>query len=129
MFVAIEFRRSIDLVTHGAEFGLSQQWAHDGALVTGNIRENLFVGKVPEDGRAIFFGKQRRLANRETSSAVQARFNNGMADSTGNAFVIKRSEWRLLPRAVFAECTGKQRYRRMTAFAMTRELNASCAQQ
>src|SRR5215467_13059068 len=104
MFVAIKFRRSVDLVTSSAEFRLLQQRAHDCAFVTWNIGENLFVGKVAEYRRSIFFGKQRRLANRETSSAVQARFNNGMADGTGNTFVIKRSEWRLLPRAVFAEC-------------------------
>src|ERR1051326_2378926 len=107
MFVSIKFRRSVDLVTSGAEFRLSQQWAHDCALVTGNIRKNLFVGKVAENGCAILFGKQRWLANRETSSAVQTRFNDGMANGAGNAFFIKRSERRLLPRAVFAECTGK----------------------
>src|ERR1044072_8866652 len=97
--------------------------------MTGNIRENLFVGKVAEDWRSIFFGKQRRPANSETASAVQTRFSNGMADRAGHAFVIKRSERRLLTTTVFAERARKQCYRCMTTLAMTSELNASRAQQ
>jgi len=39
--------------------------------VTGNVRENLFVGKVTEDRRSIFFGKQGRPAKVKRGKAAR----------------------------------------------------------
>src|SRR5882672_4127037 len=129
VFVAVEFGRSVNFVTGSTELGLAEQRPHDGAFVTGNVRENLLVGKVTEDRRAIFFGQQGWAANSKTAGAVQTRAGDGMADRAGHAFVIKRCKRRLLPRAVPGERAGKQRYRRVTTLAVPRELNAARAQQ
>jgi len=73
MLITIELSRRIDLVTGRAKFRLAQKRTHNRALVSGNVRENLLVSEVTEDGSAIFFCQQRGTANCKAAGAIQTR--------------------------------------------------------
>src|SRR5262249_20801726 len=94
VFVAVECRRSVNLVTGSAEFRRSQQRPHHGAFVSWDICQNLLIGKIAVDRRTVFARKQSRTADRETACAVETRLGDRMADRAGHAFVIQRREWR-----------------------------------
>jgi hypothetical protein len=112
-----------------AEFGAFEQRAHDGAFVRGNVGEDLLVGEISEDGRAVFARHQRGAAEGEAARAVESRFGDGMADRAGDALVIEGGErCATLPTGRGADqSAGKERDRRVAGFAVTRRLDAARA--
>src|SRR5574341_459322 len=129
VLVAVERWRRVDLVAGGAEFRRSQQRAHHRAFVGGNVGQNLLVGEVAVNRRPVFAGEQRGAADSEASCAINRGLGNRMADRTGHALVVERSERSLLTRAFLAERARKERDRRVAGFAVASEFYTARAEQ
>jgi len=71
VFVSVELRRRIDLMTSRTKLRLPEKGSHYRTFVARNVCQNLFVGEITKERSPIFFSKQRRSANGEAARAVQ----------------------------------------------------------